>query len=60
MNHLGFPKLGQLKCPVFDQDKYKYLFFLRGITNETEMIPIGEHVDIFLSLACSLKGKILI
>ena len=26
--HLGFPNLGKLKCPVFLQDKYKYLINL--------------------------------
>jgi hypothetical protein len=34
-NHYGWPAHESLQCPIFLQDKYKYIFALKDLTNDT-------------------------
>jgi hypothetical protein len=36
----GFPSGEQLRCPVFTQDKVRYLSALDGLVNPTRIVPI--------------------
>jgi hypothetical protein len=41
----GFPSGEQLRCPVFTQDKVRYLSALDGLVNPTRIVPIIEDFD---------------
>ena len=45
--HEGFPSLEKLSCPIFCQDKWKYLQHLPDeMTMLTQMIPLFENMDV--------------
>lgn len=43
--HSGFPSGSQLQCPIFTQDKMKYLEALAHVSMRTLMVPISADMD---------------
>lgn len=41
----GFPSGEHLRCPVFTQDKVRYLAALEGLVNPTRIVPILRDYD---------------
>lgn len=44
-NRVGFPEKDQLRCPVFTQNKYKYIEAIESLANPTMVIPIELDID---------------
>ena len=40
--HPGFPEKAQLRCPVFNGDKFSYLYAAKIFTNPSFKIPLGD------------------
>jgi hypothetical protein len=43
--HPGFPRLDYLACPIFTQDKMRYLLALEGRTMRSFQIPVSSDMD---------------
>lgn len=43
--HVGFPRAGELRCPIFLQDKYEYLHVLGSNANPTMRIFLNKNHD---------------
>ena len=42
-NHIGFPELEKINCPIFTQNKYAYLQCLPDLTNPTFKINLKRN-----------------
>ena len=64
-DHVGWPSLEHLKCPVFTQDKYNYIKMCPEITIPTLQIDFGQDEDqteaivAFISLHDEGKGWVV-
>jgi hypothetical protein len=50
--HVGFPSGDQLRCPIFTQQKYQYLYSLETMANNTLCVPLtssGQYDESTLS-----------
>jgi hypothetical protein len=48
--HKGFPNGNNLECPIFTQDKYKYLQSVASITNPTLKIELTEEKSVLINI----------